>query len=168
MIYIRKKLTGKIAEKANIKGKLNTKIIKLYPELEDLEVIPSGIEQDFKSEKYGYDNVKVRAVESETLEIKPKVEEQQIIGLFGIVNVNAVDNSIDTNIKPENIRSEINILGIEGNIIELNGEEKTIIPTVEKQIIIPSENKNAITKVIVEAMVVPSEQWYTKEVETWT
>ena len=35
----------------------------IYPPLEDLVITPSDIEQNFKSKKYGYNNVKVKAVE---------------------------------------------------------------------------------------------------------
>lgn len=67
---------------------LEENIANVYPKLEDLEIKPSGVEQNFKSEKYyGYDNVKVKAVASETLNVTPAMEEQQITGLFGIVNV---------------------------------------------------------------------------------
>lgn len=89
---------------------------RVYPGLEDLEVIPSGIEQNFKSSKYGYDNVKVKAVASDTLDITPTLEKQQHIGLYGTVNVKEVNSSIDENIKAENIKKGVSILGVEGNI----------------------------------------------------
>ena len=63
LIEVSKKITGKISNKNYIKGTLNSNNIKIYPELEDLEVTPSKIEQNFKSKKYGYGNVKVKAVE---------------------------------------------------------------------------------------------------------
>ena len=64
------------------------KVERVYPGLEDLEVKPSGIEQNFKSSKYGFDNVKVREVTSDNLEITPTLEEQEYVGLYGTVNVN--------------------------------------------------------------------------------
>lgn len=74
-------------KKKNIIVQVNAN--KVYPELEDLEIKPAGVVQNFKSEKYyGYNNVTVSEVESETLEVTPTLEEQQITGLFGIVNVN--------------------------------------------------------------------------------
>lgn len=63
LIEVSKKITGRISNKNYIKGVLNSNNIKIYPELEDLEVTPSKIEQNFKSKKYGYGNVKVKAVE---------------------------------------------------------------------------------------------------------
>ena len=44
------------------------------------------------------------------------------------------------------------ILGITGNVIELNGETKTITPTTSQQVITPSQDKNAITEVTVNAV----------------
>lgn len=74
----------------NIENKsldLEINLSKLYPELEGLEVTPMSIEQNFKSSKYGYDNVKVKAVASDNLEITPTLEEQEYVGLYGTVNV---------------------------------------------------------------------------------
>lgn len=65
---------------------VNIKTGKVYPELENLEIEPRREKQTFKSEKYGYDEV----------------------------TVNAVDSSIDENIKPENIKKDIEILGVNG------------------------------------------------------
>jgi len=50
-----------IDEEINI-GNLEINAIKEYPELEDLVVIPKGIDQNFVSNKYGYKNVKVNAI----------------------------------------------------------------------------------------------------------
>lgn len=99
---------------------------KIYPPLEDLEVTPSGVEQNFKSSMYGYDNVKVKAVASDTLKVTPSKEEQQHIGLYGTVNVEAVDSSIDENIKAENIKEGINILGVIGEAASTDKIEKVI------------------------------------------
>lgn len=104
-----------------INAKLNTQLV--YPELEDLEVTPSSIEQDFKSNKYGYDNVKVKEVETDTLNVTPTTENQEYIGLYGIVNISGVDSSIDSNIKAENIKEGVEILGVEGSVVP----EKTSI-----------------------------------------
>ena len=80
----------KIRKKINL-GNVKLGIKKVYPELEDIEITPSGVEQHFKSENYyGYDEIKVKAVESETLEVKPTEEEQQFIGLYGTVNIDKI------------------------------------------------------------------------------
>ena len=92
---------------------------KVYPELEDLEVTSSSIEQNFNHpNSYGYDKVKVKAVESDTLNVTPTTQNQQYTGLYGTVNVSAVDNTIDNNIQPENIKEGVEILGVEGSFID--------------------------------------------------
>lgn len=52
----------------------------------------------------------------------------------------------------DKIKAGETILGITGNVIELNGETKTITPTTSQQVITPSQNKNAITEVTVNAV----------------
>lgn len=49
---------------------------RIYPELEDLEVTPSGEEQIFKSEKYGYDTVTVKATEGIIEDLTNELTEQ--------------------------------------------------------------------------------------------
>lgn len=101
---------------------------KIYPTLEDLEVTPSSIEQEFiHPNSYGYDKVTVKKVLSDDIEITPTIGSQQYIGLYGKIDVNAVDNTIDENIIPENIKEGINILGVTGNVksIVLNPVEFT-------------------------------------------
>ena len=66
-------------------------IQEIYPELEDLEVTPSATEQNFKSSKYGYDNVTVKAVESEKLNVEPIEKEQEFIGMYNKVNVGKIN-----------------------------------------------------------------------------
>ncbi len=103
----------KIKKPNQIGIKIQGKII--YPELENLIVTPSGEEQNFKSDKYGYNNVKVKAVESGTLEVAPTTEKQNFKGLYGEVIVNEVTSDIDEDIKAENIKAGVNILGVDGS-----------------------------------------------------
>ena len=63
-------------------GKMNYGIDKIYPDLEDLEVTPSREKQKFKSEKYGYNEVTVHAIESEELNIMPSTENQEYVGMY--------------------------------------------------------------------------------------
>lgn len=94
-------------------------IIKQYPELEDLEVTPSSIEQTFTHpNSYGYDEVKVKGVEASTINITPTKENQQHIGLYGTVNVSGVTSSIDSNIVPNNIKNGVTILGVTGDLTD--------------------------------------------------
>lgn len=55
-------------------------------------------------------------------------------------------------IRPENIKSGVNILGINGSVIELQGETKTVNPSTSQQTITPSTGKNGITQVTVGAV----------------
>ena len=79
----------KIKKKINV-GNIKLGTQKVYPELEDLEITPSEIEQNFKSSKYGYDNVKVKAINSEKLDITPTFENQNFSGLYDEVNVERI------------------------------------------------------------------------------
>lgn len=136
--------------------KINLKpgIQKVSPALEDLEVNPSSIEQVFNHpNSYGYDTVTVKAVEADELNVTPTTQNQEYTGLYGTVNVSAVNSSIDSDIQANNIKQGVNILGVEGNVEELNGEEITVKSTSQEQIILPSENKNAFTKITVQPII---------------
>ena len=102
-------LKGRISAKESITAKLNNKEVQVYPELEDLTVTPSAEEQYFKSEKYGYDNITVKAVESEELNIIPNSTEQVKEGIFNKVTVEG-----DSDLIPENIKEGAEIFGVEG------------------------------------------------------
>ena len=105
-------------------GNIKLDTVKVYPELENLEVNPSKEEQTFKSDNYyGYDNV----------------------------TINPVTNSIDENIKPENIKKDISILGVSGNVEEINTTEISINPTETEQVITPEAPYNGFSKVTVGA-----------------
>lgn len=68
------------------------------------------------------------------------------------VTVNAVTADIDSDIKPENIKTGINILGVAGNLPEFIPESILINPTTEQQIITPTPGKTAITNITVNAV----------------
>lgn len=57
-----------------------------------------------------------------------------------------------TKIIPANIKSGVNILGINGSLVELNGETKTVTPTTSQQTITPGTGKNALTQVTINAV----------------
>ena len=71
------------------------------------------------------------------------------------VNVNAVTASIDANIKPENIKQNVQILGIEGTYEgkDYNFQEsKTVTPKISKQEVVADSAYDALLKVIIEAV----------------
>lgn len=108
----------------NLKFKLDNKIEKVSPPLENLEINPSKEEQTFKSQNYyGYNNV----------------------------TINPVTNSIDENIKSENIKKDVSILGVTGNVEEINTTEISINPTETEQVITPEAPYNGFSKVTVGA-----------------
>lgn len=71
---------------------------------------------------------------------------------YDVVTCGAVTSSIDSDIKASNIKSGVNILGVNGSVVELKGETKTITPTTSQQTITPSSGKNGITSVTVNAV----------------
>lgn len=91
------------------------------------------------------------------LNVTPSTSAQTITASGGVdgyspVNVAAVDASIDANITAGNIKSGVTILGVTGNVVELNGETVSVTPTTSSQTITPTAPKNAITEVSVSAV----------------
>ncbi len=83
------------------------------------------------------------------LNITPSTEPQTItvpgtIDGYGPVNVSGVEN-----VSSENIKEGVSILGIQGSVVELNGETVNITPTTNEQVIEPTAPKNAITRATV-------------------
>lgn len=90
-------IKGKTTPAIKIKGKTNASIIRIYPELENLEITPTLEDQKFKSEMYGFDEV----------------------------NVKGVNAYIDEDIKPEYIKEGIDILGVVGNFKGIDTSDAT-------------------------------------------
>ena len=85
--------------------------------------------------------------------ITPNTDEQDhSAGYYNSIQVRPVTSSVDTNIKAENIKSGISILGVSGSLVELNGHELEVTPATVQKVIEPEENYNAITRVTVEAV----------------
>lgn len=96
----------------------------------------------------------VYVIEPETTELNVTPSKQtQVFNatdkLYNKVIINKVTNEIDNNIQSQNIKKDVSILGIEGNVIELNGETKEVTPTKSEQIVLPDEDKNALISVTV-------------------
>ena len=136
-------------------GNIELDVVKEYPYLENLEITPTAGQQIFTHpDSYGYDEVKVDAINLQDKSVTPTQAQQIIfadIGYSGLNNVKieAVTSDIDSNIQSYNIKKDVTVLGVTGNVIELNGEERTAIPTKDTQVITPSTDKNAITKMTV-------------------
>lgn len=114
MIKEHNSLIGKLNFISNLKGKLNNAIKKEYPELENLEVTPSMERQEFNhSNSYGYDNVVVKAVETENLNIIPSKNAQKYDGLYKEISVTGDNNLISSNIK-----KNVEIFGVFGTVEE--------------------------------------------------
>ncbi len=136
-------------------GNIELDVVKEYPYLENLEITPTAGQQIFTHpDSYGYNEVKVDAINLQDKSVTPTQAQQIIfadIGYSGLNNVKieAATSDIDSNIQSYNIKKDITILGVTGNVIELNGEERTATPTKDTQVITPSTDKNAITKMAV-------------------
>ena len=102
-------IRGKINSSIKIKGKTNLSVVIIEPELENLEVIPSLEEQYFKSKKDGYNEVTVKKIETENLDITPEPQEKRFDGVYKEVVIRG-----DSDLKPENIKKGIKIFNIDG------------------------------------------------------
>ena len=58
-------------------GNVEIDVMKIYPELEDIEIIPDIEEQSFKSTKYGYNEIKIKPIPDEY--VIPKVIEKTLV-----------------------------------------------------------------------------------------
>lgn len=117
MIESKSTLIGDINAAQTISGALNNSVEYRYPELENLEVNPSAEKQVFNHpNSYGYDEVVVNAITGDTLEITPSKEEQTFNGVYTEVKSKGVTSEVDENIKAENIKGGVSILGVEGTL----------------------------------------------------
>lgn len=97
---------------------LENVIKEVYPTLENLEITPSASEQVFNHpDSYGYDEVVVNAIPTEELNITPSKETQSFNGIYNKVEVEAVTSEIDSNIVAENIKNDVEILGVKGTFV---------------------------------------------------
>ena len=125
MIEVKESLSGSINSKQSLSGELNNAVEYLEPVTQEKIVDP-------------------------TTNIQEVTPDKEYTGLSK-VTINKVTSEIDTNIKPENIKEGIDILGVTGNVEEVNTTEIRITPISEEQTITPEEPYNGFNKVIVEA-----------------
>lgn len=96
---------------------MSNKAVEIKPPLINLVVDPTKDKQVFNHEEsYGYDEVIVNAISGDTLEITPSKEEQTFNGVYTEVKSKGVTSEVDENITPNNIKSGVSILGVEGTL----------------------------------------------------
>lgn len=64
---------------------VNFEAERVYPELEDLEVTPTNEEQNFKSSKYGFNNVKVNAIDTKAIGFPLELDLKNVGGIVEMV-----------------------------------------------------------------------------------
>lgn len=110
--------------------------------------VTSAIDEDIKPENIKKD-VDILGVigtyepsyTKKDLVIEPSIEEQTItpqsqeVDAFENITVNPVTSAIDANITAKNIKKGITILGVEGNYVLENLQDKVVNPTMEKQVV---------------------------------
>lgn len=91
--------------------------------------------------------------------ISPKTSEQVVVADNGYelakVTVNAVTSSIDSNIKSENIKQGVNILGVAGTFEGASQpklQEKDVEPSIVYQPVVPDDGYDGLSKVNVSAV----------------
>lgn len=103
-----------------------------------------------------YDNYVAPVVQP--ISISPKTTSQLIsppsgVDGFNRVAVDAVTSSIDSNIKPENIRRNVNILGVEGTFVVEKLQDKTVDPQPYQQVVtFDSSEADGLNSVTVNAV----------------
>lgn len=140
-------IQGRMKNTPKLQGHI--KFGNVYPELEDLVVTPNEEEQNFKSDKYGYNEVKVKAIETENktavidFSNSDTVEVNSTSGKY----IKKVTINKDEDLVANNVKQGANIYGIKGNVIELVGQTKQANPAITAQTIVPDEGFNALTSV---------------------
>lgn len=90
-----------------------------------LDITPSTQSQSFEGV---YETVNVNPIKGDNLNIAPTTSEQSFKGVYTEVNVNKVTSSIDSNIRPENIKAGANILGVDGSYEGVDTSDATALP----------------------------------------
>lgn len=94
-------------------------------------------------------------LDADVLNVTPSVSSQRITptspkNAFSEVNVDAVTAEIDSGIVPSNIKEGVSILGVNGSVVELKGEERDVtLNWYQGNTYTPSSGKNGITSITV-------------------
>lgn len=146
------KSNGKITKIYNLRGKLNFPIPEDGVDTSDATAVVEDIKQGKTVYARGQ-KLTGTMPNRGSVTISPNtVSQEHDSGYYDSIKVNAVTNEIDANIKSENIKDGISILGVEGNLVELNGQTITVAPSTTEKVINPEEGYNGITQVTVEAV----------------
>lgn len=97
----------------------------LIPKLDNLIIIPTTEEQNFKNKNYGYGDITVKAIEGEEVVIIPNTNEQTKEGIFNKVTIAG-----DSNLIPENVKEGAEIFGVQGNYKGEVSEYNTILNNI--------------------------------------
>ena len=133
-----------------------------YDGMSEVEVLAvnSNIDENIKPENIksgvnilGVDGTLEQSKLQDKVIITPSTSQQNIIpsdGYDGMseVEVLAVDSNIDEDIKPENIKQGVNILGVDGTLEQSKlQDEITVSPAVTDQVVYPDSDYDAIKKI---------------------
>lgn len=124
--------------------------VPTFPALENLSITPTTEEQVFNHENsYGYDEVRVEAVQGKSLEVTPSNEEQSFSDLYTNVKIQG-----DEDLQASNIKQGVEIFGVTGSLEEMTIDVKEGINNQEEIITNQETTLEEINQVIQDKILV--------------